>query len=79
MIHKGGDPIGPETEAIVSTVVVICNAQGKAQCDSRRNADGIYQAKGRRKQISVADLKDLALLVLLLLRCSCAAPALGRR
>ena len=33
------------------------------QCDSRRNADGIYQAKGRRKQVSVADLEDLALLV----------------
>ena len=78
-MYKGGDPFGPETEAIVPTIVVICNAQGKAQCDSRRNADGIYQAKGRRKQISVADLKDLALLVLLLLRCSCAAPALGRR
>ena len=62
-MYKGGDPFGPETEAIVPTIVVICNAQGKAQCDSRRNADGNYQAKGRRKQVSVADLEDLALLV----------------
>ena len=61
-MYKGGDPFGPETEAIVPTIVVICNAQGKAQCDSRRNADGIYQAKGRRKQISVADLKEPAAL-----------------
>ena len=30
-MYKGGDPFGPETEAIVPTIVVICNAQGKAQ------------------------------------------------
>ena len=46
-MYKGGDPFGPETEAIVPTIVVICNAQGKAQCKIE-SIVGVARCKGWR-------------------------------